>query len=65
MRDPRNPYPREFAGNVPVSANYFNGQNVTSPIQFRRITNAGADRVEQGNNLFWVPVRISLAPVGT
>ena len=63
MRDPRKEA-RAFNKNVPASARYFYGENTQSSIQWQRITNAGSDRVEQGNT-FWTPIRISVAPVGT
>jgi len=62
MRNPRQHLARTYARHVPTSAQYFNGQNVQSPIQWRRISNAGgADRVEQGNT-FWVPIRVGGNP---
>lgn len=63
MRDPRKEA-RAYMRSVPASAQYFYGENTQSPIQWQRITNCGADRVEQGNT-FWTPIRISVAPVGT
>lgn len=52
---------RTYEGHVPTHSQHVFGSNVRSAVTARRLTTAGADRLEQGNT--WnVPVQLGRRP---